>query len=79
MDAEGQRQGWVERVEVATIEPVGPPEAIDKTAMYSKPDVARLLGCSVRTAQDLPLRWVKFGRGERVLGEDLLRYIRDQR
>ena len=48
-------------------------------AIYSAKDVERILCASERTIRDLPLPWVKFGRGRMVLGEDLLRFIRSQR
>ena len=41
---------------------------IEPTAMYSALDVQRVLDASERTVCDLPLRWVRFGRGKMVLG-----------
>ena len=50
-----------------------------KDVMYSARDVERILSASERTVRDLPLRWVRFGRGRMVLGEDLLHFVRSQR
>jgi len=59
---------------------VGPADRrILKDAMYSARDVERIIGASERTVRDLPMRWVKFGRGRMVLGEDLLHFIRSKR
>ena len=50
-----------------------------KDVLYSSRDVELILNASERTVRDLPLRWVRFGRGRMVLGEDLLQFIRGKR
>jgi hypothetical protein len=60
-----------ERVEKAPIHP---------TALYSPAEVTILLGVSLKTVKRLPLNWIRQGhRTKRILGEDVLAYLRGQR
>jgi hypothetical protein len=60
-----------ERVEKAPIHP---------TALYSPADVMELLGVSLKTVKRYPLNWIRQGhRTKRILGEDLLAYLRGRR
>jgi len=49
-------------------------------ALYTSEDVQRLLNVSERTVRSLPrLRWIRFGRKKMVMGDDLIRLIRNRR